>query len=183
VAFAFAYPHLLADWREQGAEISFFSPLADEAPASDADAVFLPGGYPELHAGGIAAAAVFRAGMEAAAERGALIYGECGGYMVMGDALIDAEGVRHRMLGLLPVVTSFETRRLHLGYRRLKPLCALPWEVPLTAHEFHFASIVSEGGGDRLFEAETAEGSPLGPIGLRRGSVMGSFAHVIDRGA
>ena len=64
IAFAFAYPHLLQDWREQGAEISFFSPLADEAPSPDADAVFLPGGYPELHAGRIAAAAKFRAGMQ-----------------------------------------------------------------------------------------------------------------------
>ena len=183
VAFAFAYPHLLADWREQGAEISFCSPLADEAPAPDADAVFLPGGYPELQAGRIAAAAGFRAGMEAAARGGALIYGECGGYMVLGEGLVDANGVTHRMLGLLPVATSFEQRRLHLGYRRLKPLGNLPWAVPLTAHEFHFASIVSEDNGDRLFEAETSDGSPIGPIGLRRGRVMGSFTHVIDRGA
>ena len=84
------------------------------------------------------------------------------------------------MLGLLPVSTSFEKPKLHLGYRRLTPLGGLPWHEPLTAHEFHFASIVSEGDGDRLFEAEDAAGEKLGPIGLRRGRVMGSFAHVID---
>lgn len=183
VAFAFAYPHQLDDWREQGARISFFSPLADEAPAADADAVFLPGGYPELHAGRLAAAGTFGAGMRAAADRGALIYGECGGYMVLGESLTDAEGTPHRMLGLLPVSTSFERKKLHLGYRRLTPLGDLPWAGPLTAHEFHFASIVEEGQGERLFAAQAADGSALGPIGLRRGRVMGSFAHAIDRGS
>jgi cobyrinic acid a,c-diamide synthase len=180
VAFAFAYPHLLMDWREAGADISFFSPLSDEAPAADADAVYLPGGYPELHANTIAAARSFRLGMLAAAERGALVYGECGGYMVLGESLIDAEGVDHPMLGLLPLVTSFKHRMLHLGYRLLRPIGELPWDVPLTAHEFHFARVVSEGDGDPLFEAEGADGTVLGPMGLRRERVMGSFAHVID---
>jgi cobyrinic acid a,c-diamide synthase len=180
VAFAFAYPHLLQDWCKQGSEITFFSPLADEGPSSNADAVFLPGGYPELHAGKLAAASNFPSGMRAAADRGALIYGECGGYMVLGERLIDAEGKSHRMLGLLPVSTSFEKRKLHLGYRRLKPLGGLPWQTPLTAHEFHFASIIEEGGGDSLFEAHDSGGTPLGQIGRRRGRVMGSFAHVID---
>jgi cobyrinic acid a,c-diamide synthase len=180
VAFAFAYPHRLEDWRSAGAEISFFSPLRDEGPAADADAVFLPGGYPELHAGEIASAGKFRLAMEAAAARGALIYGECGGYMVLGESLTDADGADHPMLGLLSLKTSFLHRRLHLGYRLLTPLGDLPWDVPLTAHEFHFARIVSEGDGDPLFEVESADGAALGPIGLRRGNVMGSFAHVID---
>jgi cobyrinic acid a,c-diamide synthase len=180
VAFAFAYPHLLADWRDQGAEIAFFSPLADERPAEDADAVFLPGGYPELHAGRLAAAESFRAGMHAAANRGALIYGECGGYMALGESLVDADGTPHRMLGLLPLATSFAQRKLHLGYRRLQPLAELPWTRSLTAHEFHFASILAEGQGEPLFQAEAADGKALGPIGLLRGRVMGSFAHVID---
>ncbi len=183
VAFAFAYPHLLADWRDQGAEISFFSPLANEGPIEEADAVFLPGGYPELYAARIAAAENFRAGIEAAAKRGALIYGECGGYMVLGERLIDAEGKAHRLLGLLPVTTSFEHPKLHLGYRRLEPLGGLPWAEPLTAHEFHFASIVEEGEGDRLFEVASVSGERLGPIGRRRGRIMGSFAHVIDGSA
>ena len=101
--------------------------------------------------------------------------------MVLGESLVDAEGKPHRMLGLLPVVTSFEERRLHLGYRRLTPLSGSAWDVPLTAHEFHFASIDRrKGEGERLFEAEDAAGAKLGPIGLRRGRVMGSFAHVID---
>jgi len=180
VAFAFAYPHLLEDWRDQGAEISFFSPLSNEAPSEDADAIFLPGGYPELYAGRIASAASFKEGMQQAAARGALIYGECGGYMALGDTLIDADGIAHPMLGLLPLSTSFKDRKLTLGYRRLKPLGDLPWKHPLAAHEFHYARIVSEGEGDRLFEASGVDGAKLDPIGLRRGRIMGSFAHVID---
>jgi len=178
-AFAFSYPHLLDFWRSEGAELSFFSPLADEAPAPDADAVYLPGGYPELHAGKLAEASAFKTGMTAASLSGTLIYGECGGYMTLGTGLIDAEGTRHGMLGLLPLETSFQTRKRHLGYRQLRPLDGLPWAGELTAHEFHYASIVSEGTADRLFAAEDAEGRALPEMGLRVGPVMGSFAHVI----
>jgi cobyrinic acid a,c-diamide synthase len=180
VAFAFAYPHWLEDWRRQGADLSFFSPLADEAPDASAGAVLLPGGYPELYAGRLAAASAFRAGLRAAAERGALVYGECGGYMALGEALIDADGAAHEMAGLLPLVTSFAERRLHLGYRRLTPLAGAPWDGPLAAHEFHYATVLREGAAERLFEAEALDGERLGAIGLRAGRVMGSFAHVID---
>ncbi|MBZ8134972.1 cobyrinate a,c-diamide synthase [Afifella sp. IM 167] len=180
VAFRFAYPHALADWRAAGAAISFFSPLADEAPAGDADAIFLPGGYPELHAGKLAASSAFRSGLAASAGRGALVYGECGGFMALGEALIDAEGVSHEMAGLLPLVTSFRERKLHLGYRRLRPLSDKPYPGPLAAHEFHYASIVREGDADRLFAAEDAFGDRLAEAGLRRANVLGSFLHVID---
>jgi cobyrinic acid a,c-diamide synthase len=179
-AFAFAYPHLLDGWRRAGAELSFFSPLADEAPDGRADAIYLPGGYPELHAGKIAGAGRFKAAMLAAAARGVAIYGECGGYMVLGEALTDAEGDTHPMLGLLPLRTSFRERRLHLGYRRLMPCGPGPWAGPLRAHEFHYTAITSEGPGEPLFTAEDARGEALGDYGLRRGSVFGSFLHFID---
>lgn len=179
-AFAFAYAHLLAGWRRRGAEISFFSPLADERPDTGADAIYLPGGYPELHAGRLAAAENFLAGIKAAAARGTTIYGECGGYMVLGDRLEDAGGASHAMLGLLPLETSFAKRRLHLGYRLLQPLSGAPWQVPLKGHEFHYASIVREGAADRLFGVRDALGEELGQAGLRVGSVSGSFMHVID---
>lgn len=179
VAFSFSYPHLLAFWQAQGAEVSFFSPLADEGASSEADAVYLPGGYPELHAGKLSAANGFRAAMQAAARAGTLIYGECGGYMTLGSGLVDADGNRHEMLGLLPLETSFETRCRHLGYRRLKPLGGLPWTGTLAAHEFHYATIISEGTADRLFDVQDAEGGALPQMGLRAGPVMGSFAHVI----
>ena len=180
IAFAFSYAHVLNGWRETGAEITFFSPLADEAPAPDADAVCLPGGYPELHAGALAAASTFRTGLLEAHMRGVRIFGECGGYMVLGDALIDGEGAVHPMLGLLPLVTSYATRKRHLGYRRITPVDTTIFAKPMTAHEFHYASIVSEGAADRLFAAEDALGASLGQVGLRRDNVAGSFMHLID---
>jgi len=179
-AFSFAYPHQLADWRLMGAELSFFSPLADEAPAADVDAVFLPGGYPELHAGRIAAAEGFKTGLRAAAERGALVYGECGGYMALGEGLVDVDGNRHEMAGLLALETSFAERRLHLGYRRLTAGQGFAFGRDLTAHEFHYSTALREEG-EPLFRAADATGAELRPAGLRRGNVMGSYMHVIDR--
>ena len=175
-AFAFAYPHMLADWRAMGAEIRPFSPLADEA-VPQAGAAFLPGGYPELHAGRIAASNQFLNSLRNAAET-TDIFGECGGYMVLGDGLIDAEGRRHKMAGLLRLETSFETRRLHLGYRQLTPLGG-PFSTPLKAHEFHYATTLRTDG-DPLFRATDAEGTTLPDMGLRLGRVAGSFAHMID---
>jgi cobyrinic acid a,c-diamide synthase len=180
LAFAFSYEHSLLGWRRRGAELSFFSPLADEAPAANADAVFLPGGYPELHAGRIAAAKNFRRGMGEAIARDVAVYGECGGYMVLGEGLVDAEGARHEMLGALPLVTSFAERKRHLGYRKLVPEPGFVWDMALTAHEFHYSTVVSEGEGDPLFAVSDAEGNDLPKAGRRRDRVAGSYMHVID---
>jgi cobyrinic acid a,c-diamide synthase len=177
--FAFAYPHVLQGWRDQGVEIFPFSPLADEEPRGDADAIYLPGGYPELHGGQLSANGRFLDGLCSAASRGALIYGECGGYMVLGRSLTDAQGKSHAMAGLLPVETSFANRRLSLGYRELQPLRGAPWEGLVRGHEFHYSTIASEGAGERLFTARDAQGNDVGRIGLRIGNVMGSYAHVI----
>lgn len=181
VAFAFTYPHVLECWKHAGAELSFFSPLADETPSADADAVYFPGGYPELHSGKLAAARTFKEGVRAAAARGAWVYGECGGYMTLGEGLTDASGEHHEMLGLLPLDTSFADRKRHLGYRILTPRGGVPWPNLLSAHEFHYASIAREGTAERLFSATDAEGTTLPDMGLRVGNVMGSFAHVISR--
>lgn len=172
-AFAFAYPHLLNDWRSAGAEISSFSPLADEAPAK-ADLVLLPGGYPELHAGRLASNGTFLNGLRAANA----IYGECGGYMVLGDGLVDAHGSRHAMAGLLRLETSFAERKLHLGYRTLEASQG-PFSGTYKAHEFHYATTL-KAKGDPLFHATDAEGTALPPMGLRIENVSGSFAHIID---
>jgi cobyrinic acid a,c-diamide synthase len=182
-AFAFRYPLVIEGWRAAGSEIIPFSPLADEAPREDADAIYLPGGYPELHAGKLAGNSRFLSGLHAAARRGAVIFGECGGYMVMGDGLVDADGRRHAMAGLLPLETSFADRRLHLGYRD----ASLVSDCPLgtvgaryRGHEFHYARTLREGPGEPLFACRDAGGRALGITGLVAGRVMGSFIHLID---
>jgi cobyrinic acid a,c-diamide synthase len=182
-AFAFCYPATLTGWTEAGASLSFFSPLADEAPDPAADAVYLPGGYPELHAGRLAGNAGFLAGLRAAAARGAAVFGECGGYMVLGEGLVDGDGARHAMAGLLPLETSFATRRLHLGYRVLRTMADGPLGprgAGFRGHEFHYATILREGGDQPLFEARNAAGETMGGVGARRGTVAGSFIHLID---
>jgi cobyrinic acid a,c-diamide synthase len=181
-AFSFMYPHLLRQWRHAGAEIIPFSPLADEAPDAAADAVWLPGGYPELHAGTLASAHVFRASLRRLAERCVPIHGECGGYMVLGRGIEDADGVRHEMTGLLGVETSFARRKLHLGYRRarLKRDCSLGTAgAEVFGHEYHYASTVSVHG-DSLVDCRDASGAGVPEQGLRQGSTTGTFFHVID---
>lgn len=180
-AFGFAYPHLLAAWRDAGAEVLPFSPLANESPSNDADAVFLPGGYPELHGPELSTNADFLSGLRNAARREALIYGECGGYMVLGDYIIDKAGERHAMAGLLPLGTSFASRKLQLGYRRLTPSTATPFASDMRGHEFHFSTVDWQGAADPLFEAADTSGRAIGPIGMRIGTVMGSYAHIIDQ--
>ncbi len=184
-AFAFAYPALLQGWRRAGAEVRKFSPLADQPPPADADFIYLPGGYPELHAGRLAAAAAFMAGLRRAAANGVPVFGECGGYMTLGRGLVDAEGRRHAMAGLLPVSTSFAQRRLHLGYRQARLAAATPLGAlgdGFRGHEFHYATSLEEGdGGPPLFHLADASGRPLPPAGQVRGAVMGSFLHLLDR--
>ena len=183
-AFAFSYPHLLTGWEEQGARLSFFSPLADEEPVETADAVYLPGGYPELHVGRIAGNTRFLSGLRAAAGRKASIYGECGGYMVLGRALTDADGKAHAMAGLLPLDSSFAAPRLHLGYRclTLATDCALGVRgAGFRGHEFHYASGSADDAAEPLFHATDAQGKSLAAMGCRIGSVSGSFAHLLDR--
>src|SRR6185369_7293931 len=183
VAFGFCYAATLLGWRAAGAEIVKFSPLADEAADAAADAIFLPGGYPELHAGRLAANRTFMERLGRAARKGTAIYGECGGYMTLGEGLIDAAGSRHAMAGLLPLVTSFADRKLHLGYRRGTLLAEGTLGTAgrtFRGHEFHYASVVSEGAGESLFEVEDAACRNLGSHGRRQGSVFGSFLHLID---
>jgi cobyrinic acid a,c-diamide synthase len=178
-AFAFIYAHWLDDWRRAGAMLSFFSPLADEAPSGDADAVFLPGGYPELFGARLAAARCFKDGLVGAAKRGALLYGECGGFMVLGRSLTDGDGVTHAMADLLPVETSIGNPKRVLGYRRLTHGSPLPWPARLTGHEFHYSS-GRMANLPPLFDATDARDEPLPPMGVQLGTVMGSYAHVID---
>ena len=179
-AFAFTYPHLMEGWRVQGATLSFFSPLADERPHAQADSVFLPGGYPELHAGRLSAAEGFRAGMLAASTEGKAIYGECGGYMTLGEVLVDAAGTEWPMLDLLPLTTSFAAPTRHLGYRRVNALAGRFAGMRFNAHEFHYSTVVHEGQAERLFDAVDAAGEIVGLAGLVRGNVSGSYMHLID---
>jgi len=180
-AFTFVYPHVLDGWRRAGAEIVAFSPLAEEPPPKDCDSCWLPGGYPELHAGRLAGAHKFRDGLARfAATRP--VHGECGGYMVLGEVLEDADGISHPMAGLLGHATSFARRKLHLGYREATLLADSPIGRAgsrLRGHEFHYAALVATGNDEPLVELADGQGQRLGTSGSRRGHVTGTFFHAI----
>ena len=179
-AFSFTYPHLLEGWRAAGAEILPFSPLKDEAPATDADLVWLPGGYPELHGATLAAAENWRKGMAKHAETNP-VHGECGGYMALGEALIDEDGTRHQMAGLLGLVTSYEKRKFHLGYRRAElqaPMPGFDSGAYLRGHEFHYSTILDEPDAP-LARVMDADGNPVPETGSIKGHVTGTFFHLI----
>ncbi|MEX2372539.1 MAG: cobyrinate a,c-diamide synthase, partial [Dehalococcoidia bacterium] len=172
-AFTFVYPHVAAHWRNAGAELVPFSPLADEPPSDDCDACWLPGGYPELHAGRLAAASRFRDGIRAFGGTRP-VHGECGGYMVLGEALEDADGMTHRMLGMLGHSTSFAKRKMNLGYRQ----ATLAHDGPLGArgdvirgHEFHYARLIEPGDDEPLAILADGQGREIGPSGGHRGDV------------
>jgi cobyrinic acid a,c-diamide synthase len=180
-AFSFVYPHVLEGWRRAGAEIVCFSPLADESPPESCDCCWLPGGYPELHAGQLASAHRFRGGL-ARFARSRSVHGECGGYMVLGQGLEDAGGERHAMAGLLGHATSFAACKLHLGYRQVRLLRDGPLGAAgsmVRGHEFHYASLAMAGDDEPFCDLADSQRQPLGLSGGRRGNVSGTFFHAM----
>ena len=179
-AFSFTYPHLLKAWRSEGAEILPFSPLNDDL-VPDADLVWLPGGYPELHAGTLAGANRFLTSLRKHAATKP-VHGECGGYMALGTTLIDKEGVAHKMAGLLGVVTSYEKRKFHLGYRQAvlqEAVLGYQRGSRLRGHEFHYSTILEEPDAP-LAQVTDADGNLVSETGSLRGHVSGTFFHMIS---
>lgn len=184
-AFSFIYPHMMAAWRGAGADILPFSPLANEGPDDSADACWLPGGYPELHAGVIAGAGHFLATLRRFADTRP-VHGECGGYMVMGAGLVDKDGTRHAMAGLLGLETSYASRKMHLGYRHatlLTPAISFAAHAGLRGHEFHYSTITAQPDAT-LARVTDATGSDMAETGSFRrqaggGLSTGTFFHLI----
>ena len=179
-AFSFTYPHLLESWRAAGASILPFSPLSDQ-PVPPSDLVILPGGYPELHAGKLALAENFWNSLRAHAIQNP-VHGECGGYMALGEALIDKQGVSHKMAGLLGLITSYEKRKFHLGYRQANlfaPALGYAKGTKLRGHEFHYSSIINQPDA-ALADVFDADGNSVAETGSFRGYVSGTFFHLID---
>ena len=182
-AFSFCYPHIINSWKKEGAKISFFSPLNDEAPDENASSIYLCGGYPELYCETLAKNKIFKLGMLKHAEKGTFIFGECGGFMTLGKSITDKNNVEHKMLGLLDLKTSFAKKKLHLSYQNIKLLkeCNLGTKNSLfKGHEFHYATITHQSG-EPLFEVNNACNSKNEIVGLVNNNVIGSFIHLFDK--
>ncbi|WP_194715293.1 cobyrinate a,c-diamide synthase [Noviherbaspirillum soli] len=135
-AFAFLYPANLDCLRALGATLCFFSPLRNEPVPSHADALYLPGGYPELHGATLAGAAVWQTSLRRAHADGLPIWAECGGMMVLASTLTDQEGRAWPMTGLLPGTVSMQPRLGGLGPQGMNTPHGL-----LRGHTFHYSRL------------------------------------------
>jgi cobyrinic acid a,c-diamide synthase len=133
-AFCFLYPANVDTLEALGARITWFSPLADEPVPEDADAVYLPGGYPELHGEALARAGRWQASIRAAHAAGLTILAECGGMMVLAESLADKEGRDWPMAGLLPGRVLMQQRLAGLGSQGLATHAG-----QMRGHTFHYS--------------------------------------------
>ena len=180
-AFSFTYPHILDDWKKSGVEVIPFSPLNNEIPDKEADLIWLPGGYPELYAKDLSEANLTKNALKQLSKN-VKIHGECGGYMSLGEALIDKNGNVFKMFGLLGLVTSYEKRKLHLGYRVAKiknnNYNYSEFKV-IRGHEFHYSSIISQPDQE-LYDVFDANNENVPETGSFKENVSGTFFHAIS---
>jgi cobyrinic acid a,c-diamide synthase len=181
VAFQFYYPANLDFLRRAGAELVFWSPL-DDAELPDVDALYLGGGYPEVHAGRLAANVPMREAVKAFALAGHPVYAECGGLLYLTDALEDEAGILQPMVGLLPTVGRMAPKRLTLGYAEVELTQATPLGPAGTlarGHEFHASRIdpVPETVS-RAYTVRMSRGGPARAEGYLIGETLMSYVHL-----
>jgi cobyrinic acid a,c-diamide synthase len=169
-AFAFLYPSNLALLAALGARLQYFSPLADEAVPADADAIFLPGGYPELHAATLSQAQRWTASVRAAHQAGVPIVAECGGMMALTDNLVTQDGARWPMAGILPGTVSMQARLAGLG-----PQAMPSAHGPLRGHTFHYSRL--ETALAPAVHTRKQRNDAEGEAVYRIGSLQASYFH------
>jgi cobyrinic acid a,c-diamide synthase len=142
-AFSFYYEDNLDLLRESGAEILFFSPLADVKLPPGVSGLYLGGGFPEMYAAQLAQNPPLYESIRQANSAKMPIYSECGGFMYLSEAIIDLDGQEHPMIGLVPGLTRMQPRLMSLGYRVVESYTGnflLPAHTPTRGHEFHWSS-------------------------------------------
>lgn len=177
-AFCFLYQDTLDRLTRLGVRWVPFSPLRDRLPEGVAG-LYLPGGYPELHAEALACRGDLFADLRRAAAHGLPIYAECGGYMALAEALVDAEGQSHAMAGILPGRVRMTGRLQSFGYKRLRALrdtLLCPEGAEGKAHEFHY-SVWEDGASRPAWEAAGLRGGSAFE-GHAEGALLASYAHI-----
>jgi cobyrinic acid a,c-diamide synthase len=204
-AFSFYYEDNLDLLREAGAEIIKFSPLSDCRLPEDADAVYIGGGYPELHAKQLSANKSMLESLKEFAGRGKAVYAECGGFMYLTEGIYDQENAFHSMAGVFPFKTGMKKSRAALGYREavLKQDSIFgPKGSTVRGHEFHYSEIADRGqesgiGNTKLkplshfnpptlkssnpsliYSVKDGSGNKLKDEGYRINNALGSYIHI-----
>jgi cobyrinic acid a,c-diamide synthase len=184
-AFCFYYPENLELLQEAGATIEFFSPLLGEFPSAAAAGVYLGGGYPELHGAALASNAGLWRALQELRARDAPIYAECGGFMVLTQALIDRDGRRWPMAGLVPGAARMTDNLAALGYRHaaaLRPNLLSNGGDALRGHEFRYSTWVQDEpiAADRVAwqMRGTRTDAPVDAAGFADGNLLASYLHI-----
>jgi cobyrinic acid a,c-diamide synthase len=177
-AFCFLYAENLRLLEAAGAELAFFSPLAEAELPPGLGGLYLPGGYPELSAPALAANASMRAQVRAFCASGRPVWAECGGYMYLLESLTDGEGAVHPMCGVLPGRAVLRGKRAALGYREARTLAPGPLGpagTVLRGHEFHYSEYEGEPG-QSAFVLTASDGTEV-LDGRAAGNILGGYFH------
>ncbi len=176
-AFCFYYQENLDLLQEAGARLLFFSPLRDDFPA-EAKALYLGGGYPELHAATLAKRLDLREELRTRLLQGLPVWAECGGFMFLQKALY-YQGEEYPMVGALDGIAVVHPKLRALGYRQLTTLSPSPLgpaQTVLKGHEFRYSSLKRPWA--QGFTLRDAWGAPVEGQGLVEGSLFTSYVHV-----
>jgi cobyrinic acid a,c-diamide synthase len=174
-AFCFCYPDNLERLERAGAELVVFSPLAEELPAGLAG-LYLPGGYPELHVGRLAANRKLLTGLRNTTAAGMPVYAECGGLLLLAGSL---DGVQ--LAGIFPAAARLLPRRRALGYREVTTTTETllgPAGTVARGHEFHYSELAMPPEISRVYQVTDRNGEACGPEGYLHDNVLGSYVHL-----
>jgi cobyrinic acid a,c-diamide synthase len=184
-AFCFYYPENLELLAQAGCDIEFFKPTRGEMPSPRAVGLYLGGGYPELHARALSTNVGFRERIRDLHTRDAPIYAECGGFMVLTQALVDLSGEEWPMAGLVPGLVRMSDKLAALGYRHataLRTNLLVEQGESLRAHEFRYSSFelpATAGSADEAWSLRgTREGDAERSAGFARGNLLASYLHL-----
>ncbi|MFZ4527315.1 MAG: cobyrinate a,c-diamide synthase [Undibacterium curvum] len=171
-AFAFIYPANLLCLQQAGASLVFFSPLADQAVPDSADAVYLPGGYPELHAERLSQASTWKTSILAHHAAGKPVYAECGGMMALTETVCDQQGQSWPMAGLLPGTVTMQKRLTALGPQYLSTS-----DGELRGHTFHFSSFSTSltAATHAVKQRDAQQGEAVYQVGNLRASYFHAY--------
>ena len=187
-AFCFLYPELPEMLQEHGINCVYFSPL-ENAGLPEGDALYLPGGYPELFAENLARNTSMREAIRSFARSGRPVYAECGGYTYLMEEM-EYAGKIYPLCGCLPLRAALESGRAALGYRQVRPatnsiLAPLGAADPNRGrgHEFHYARLTHKPELPALWLLSDRQGRACGKEGVSLGNIAASWVHLAPHGA
>jgi len=179
-AFSFCYPDNLTALEEKGVEVIPFSPLHDSSLPENLNALYLPGGYPELHAATLASNASMLSALDAFARSGRFVYAECGGMIYLGEKIILHDGQEFPFTGVLPIVAKMQEKRKMLGY--VDVTIEQLGGIMLRGHEFHYSQIIEDRSRESdwkpAYTLQRRRSQQLEASGFQSGNVLAGYPHL-----